>query len=86
MSVAKGMDIKMIKISKFKIIASLILVILLSIILLILNGIYGNPISKSIAEQAADEYMANNYNDTDFFIEEIVYNFNLNSTSFYENH
>lgn len=65
----------MIKISKFKIIVSLIIVILLSIILLILNSIYGNPISKSLAEQAADEYMSNNYSDTDFFIEEIVYNF-----------
>lgn len=56
----------------------IITVIALGIIVLILdfvNAWYGNPISKSWAKKAAEEYIEENYEDLNMYIKEAGYNF-----------
>ena len=40
---------------------------------LILNSLFGNPVSKKLAENTAIEYIEENYSSDDYYIEEIWY-------------
>lgn len=39
------------------------------------NGLVGNPVSKALSKRTAEKYVAEKYADTDFFIEDICYDF-----------
>ena len=39
------------------------------------NGIYGNPISKTIAKSSAEKYIVDTYSGRDFVIDDVFYNF-----------
>ena len=58
-----------------KIILYTALVILLAIVLFILLSFFGNPISRIMADKAADEYLKTHYTDLDLVHERAYYNF-----------
>lgn len=58
-----------------KIILYTALAILLAIALFILLSFYGNPISKIMADKAADKYLETHYTDLDLVHERAYYNF-----------
>lgn len=58
-----------------KIILYTALAILLAIALFIVLSFYGNPISKILADKAADEYLKTHYTDLDLVHERAYYNF-----------
>ncbi len=58
-----------------KIILYTLLVLLLGIVLFALLSFYGNPISKIMADKAADEYLKTHYRDLDLVHERAYYNF-----------
>ena len=39
----------------------------------IANGFFGNPISKAIAKNTANKYVAEHYADSDFIVEDVFY-------------
>ena len=43
------------------------------------NGLVGNPISKFLAENAAEKYMAEKYAGTDYYIETLAFNFKFSN-------
>ncbi len=43
--------------------------------LLIVNSLFGNPVSKMIAKSSAEKYLEKNYHEEDFVIEDVFYNF-----------
>ena len=49
--------------------------ILFAIVIVVLNALYGNPISKALAERGADKVIAEKYGDLDLSREKAVYNF-----------
>lgn len=58
-----------------KIILYTALAILLAIVLFIVLSLFGNPISKIMAEKAADKYLKTHYTDLDLVRERAYYNF-----------
>lgn len=58
-----------------KIILYTALAILLAIVLFIVLSFFGNPISKILAEKAADKYLKTHYTDLDLVHERAYYNF-----------
>ena len=61
---------------KSKIILNAVLTILLLIVMFTQFVFYGNPISKILANKAADEYLETHYRDLDLVHERAYYNFN----------
>ena len=51
--------------------------ILFAIVIVVLNALYGNPISKALAERGADKVIAEKYGDLDLSREKVFYNFKL---------
>lgn len=47
------------------------------IVLAVLNAMFGNPISKALAERGADKVIAAKYGDLDLSREKVVYNFKI---------
>lgn len=60
---------------KSKIILNAVLTILLAIALFIVLSFYGNPISKIMADKAADKYLETHHRDLDLVHERAYYNF-----------
>lgn len=60
---------------KSKIILNAVLTILLLIVIFTQFVFYGNPISKILADKAADEYLNTHYRDLDLVHERAYYNF-----------
>lgn len=60
---------------KSKIILNAVLTILLAIALFIVLSFYGNPISKIMADKAADQYLETHHRDLDLVRERAYYNF-----------
>lgn len=58
-----------------KITALLIAVVLITGLGIFANSLVGNPVSKMLAERTAETYLAEEYGDTDFYIENIGFNF-----------
>ena len=58
-----------------KIILYTLLVLLLGIVLFVVLSFYGNPISKIMADTAADEYLKTHYTELDLVRERAYYNF-----------
>lgn len=61
---------------KSKIILNAVLTILLLIVIFTQFVFYGNPISKILADKAADKYLETHYRDLDLVHERAYYNFN----------
>lgn len=51
--------------------------IIFAIALVVLNALFGNPISKALAERGADKVIAEKYGDLDLSREKVFYNFKL---------
>lgn len=49
--------------------------ILFVVALVVLNALFGNPISKALAERGADKVIAEKYGDLDLSREKVIYNF-----------
>ena len=49
--------------------------ILILIVLAVLNAMFGNPVSKALAERGADKVIAEKYGDLDLSREKVFYNF-----------
>ena len=64
-----------------KIIAFIIAIALILGICWVANGLNGNPISKMLAKKAANEYLEENFSDTDYYIEELGFSFKF--TNYY---
>ena len=47
------------------------------LVLAVVNAIYGNPVSKALAERGADKVIAEKYGDLDLSREKVVYNFKI---------
>lgn len=63
---------------KKKILKSIVVILAICIVVTIgvfLNEIFGNPVSKMLAERAAIEHLEKNYCDSDFIIEKVGYDF-----------
>lgn len=58
-----------------KIILSLILVVLIAVLAFFGNAFLGNPVSKALAKNAAEQHLAEVYPDSDFEIEHVSFNF-----------
>ena len=58
-----------------KILAFIVAVALIVGIAWVANGLNGNPISKMLAKKAANEYLEENFPDTDYYIEELGFSF-----------
>ena len=62
-----------------KIIALIIAIALIVGICWVANGLNGNPISKMLAKKAANEYLEENFSDTDYYIEELGFSFKFSN-------
>lgn len=51
--------------------------ILVLIVLAVVNAMFGNPISKALAERGADKVIAEKYGDLDLSREKVFYNFKI---------
>ena len=51
--------------------------ILFTIVIVVLNALYGNPVSKALADRGADKVIAEKYGDLDLSREKVFYNFKL---------
>ena len=51
--------------------------VIFAVALLVLNTLYGNPVSKALADRGADKVIAEKYGDLDLAREKAVYNFKL---------
>lgn len=49
--------------------------ILFTIVIVVLNALYGNPVSKALADRGADKVIAAKYSDLDLSREKVFYNF-----------
>ena len=58
-----------------KIIAFVIAIALMLGICWVANGLNGNPISKWLADRAAEDYLEENFPNTDYYIEDLGYSF-----------
>ena len=58
-----------------KIIALVIAIALIVGIAWVANGLNGNPISKMLAEKAADAYIKEQFPNTDYYIENVGFSF-----------
>lgn len=58
-----------------KITALILAIALILGVCLFANSLLGNPISKALAESAAEKHVAENYKDTDYKITELSYSF-----------
>lgn len=52
-----------------------VLLLLLLVVGWIVNGFFGNPFSKMLVKHSVNNYLAENYADRDFEIDEVLYNF-----------
>lgn len=59
----------------WKIIALIVAVTLIVVVCWFANALCGNPISKLLAEKAADEYLEVNFEETDYYIEHVGFSF-----------
>ena len=64
-----------------KFIALIIAIALIVTVCWFANALCGNPISKWLAQKAADAYLDEHYQDTDFYIERLGFSFK--STDYY---
>lgn len=55
----------------------ILILVFIAIAVFIWNAFYGNPISESKAEKAAEKYIKETYAETDYVIEEVLYDFKL---------
>lgn len=69
------MNVTTMKKKVLKITALLIAVVLITGLGIFANSLVGNPVSKMLAERTAETYLAEEYGDTDFYIESIGFNF-----------
>ena len=72
---------------KKKVLKKLALLIAISLIVGICwfaNALCGNPVSKFLAERAADAYLEEHFPDTDYYIKEVGFNFK--DTNYYAHH
>lgn len=60
---------------KMKIIISIISIVIIGVALFLVNGLFGNPISKSIAQKTAQTHIDKTYPEKDFTIEDVIFNF-----------
>lgn len=51
--------------------------ILALLVLAVVNALFGNPVSKALAERGADKVIAEKYGDLDLSREKVVYNFKI---------
>lgn len=59
----------------FKIFLVILALVITIALLFLVNAFVGNPISKLLAQNAAEQYIAEQYNDRDFQIETVKYDF-----------
>lgn len=62
-----------------KVIAFIIAVALIVGICWVANGLNGNPISKILAKRAANEYLAEHFPDTDYYIQQLGFSFKFSN-------
>lgn len=62
-----------------KIIAFVIAIALILGICWVANGLNGNPISKMLAKKAANEYLAEHFPGTDYYIQELGFSFKFSN-------
>lgn len=60
-----------------KVLAGITACVIIFGILWFANGFMGNPISKLLAKNAAKKYIAENYKNRDFIIDDVTYNFKI---------
>lgn len=60
---------------KIKIVSAILAFTLIVGILWFVNGFFGNPISKTLANNVAQKYIKNNYSDLDLNISRVYYSF-----------
>lgn len=58
-----------------RVVAAVVAFALIGLILLLANGFVGNPISKMIANKAAEKHLEENYSELDLDVEKAFYNF-----------
>lgn len=58
-----------------KLIASIISILLISVIVFFFNAIFGNPVSKMAAEKTAQKHIAQAYPDSDYKVENAYFDF-----------
>lgn len=58
-----------------KILIAVTTFVIIGVVLWFTNGIFGNPLSKILANNAASNYITETYADRDFIIEDVNYNF-----------
>ena len=63
---------KFIKVS----VISLVVILCVTFVAFFVNALFGNPISKKLAENTAIEYIEENYSDKDCYIEDTWYDTN----------
>ena len=56
-------------------IAVITALVLMAGLLVFANALLGNPVSKALAKNAAKKYVETTYEDKDFYVEEVHYNF-----------
>ena len=62
-----------------KIIALIVALALIAGIAWVANGLNGNPISKMLAKRAANEYLAEHFPDTDYYIQQLGFSFKFSN-------
>ncbi len=58
-----------------KILALAVAIVLSAGVLCLANSLNGNPVSKLLAKRTAENYIAENYASTDYYIDRVSYNF-----------
>ena len=58
-----------------KTVALIVAIVLIAGICFVANALVGNPVSKMLAQKAAAAYLAENFPDTDYYIESVGYDF-----------
>ncbi len=65
---------------KKKILKTVLIVVAVAVVgvaVWFINGFFGNPVSKYLAEKSAQEYLDENFADTDYEIEDAFYDFKM---------
>ncbi len=60
-----------------KIIAIILAVVIISVAGFFVNAIFGNPLSKHLANRSAEKYISEAYSDMDFMVREVKYDFKV---------
>lgn len=64
-----------------KIVLISVAVAVVGVLIWLLLGFFGNPVSKYLAEKSAQEYLETNFSDTDYEIEDAFYDFKSSAYS-----